>query len=134
MQVATIDILYTLDSASVYQKVKPKISAVSPHNNRRRPYWSFPLIEKMLQKTLYFSAFVYYIICSCIKENLLSTLSISAIQNIQIIMLRVNSVGTTSACDPASIFACPQCGMRHLVYMRYLWLQQVCGGLVANLI
>ena len=37
-------------------------------------------------------------------------------------MLRVNSVGTTSACDPASIFACPQCGMRHLVYIRYLWL------------
>ena len=34
-----IDISYTLDSASVYQKVKPKISAVSPHNNRRRPYW-----------------------------------------------------------------------------------------------
>ena len=37
----------------------------------------------------------------------MSTLSISAIQNTQIIMLRVNSVGTTSACDPAS-----------LVYMR----------------
>ena len=35
-------------------------------------------------------------------------------------MLRVNSVGTTSAYDPASIFACPQCGMHHLVYMRYL--------------
>ena len=52
------DILYTLDSASVYQKVKQKISVVSPHNNRRRPYWSFPLIKKMLQKTLYFSAFV----------------------------------------------------------------------------
>ena len=34
-------------------------------------------------------------------------------------MLRVNSVATTSACDPASIFACPQCGMCHLVYMRY---------------
>ena len=34
----TIDISYTLDSASVYQKVKPKILAVSPHNNRRRPY------------------------------------------------------------------------------------------------
>ena len=29
-----MDISYTLDSASVYQKVKPKISAVSPHNNR----------------------------------------------------------------------------------------------------
>ena len=42
-------------------------------------------------------------------------------------MLRVNSVGTTSACDPASIFACPQRGMRHLVYMKYLW-----SGLVEN--
>ena len=51
----------------------------------------------------------------------MSTLSIFAIQNAQIIMLRVNSVGTTSACDLASIFACPQCGMRHLVYVRYLW-------------
>ena len=50
------------------------------------------------------------------KEDLLSNLSISAIQSTQIIMLRVNSVGTTSACDPASIFACPQCGMHHLVY------------------
>ena len=60
--VAGIDIIsYTLDSASVYQKVKPKISAVSPYNNRWRPYWSFPLIKIMLQKTLpvYFSAFVY---------------------------------------------------------------------------
>ena len=37
-------------------------------------------------------------------------------------MLRINSVGTTSVCDPASIFACPQCGMHHPVYMRYLWL------------
>ena len=45
-----IDISYTLDSASVYQKVKPKISAVSPHNNRRRPYWSFPLIKKCYRK------------------------------------------------------------------------------------
>ena len=33
-------------------------------------------------------------------------------------------MGTTSACDPASIFACPHCGMRHLVYMRYLWYIQ----------
>ena len=56
--VTLIDISYTLDSLSVYQKVKLKISAVSSHNNRRRPYWSFPLIKKMLQKTLYFSAFV----------------------------------------------------------------------------
>ena len=32
--VTVIGISYTLDSASVYQKVKPKISAVSPHNNR----------------------------------------------------------------------------------------------------
>ena len=101
--------------------MKPKISAVSHHNNRWRPYWSFPLIKKMLQKTLYFSAFVYSIPFSFIKDDLSSTLSISAIQNTQIIMLRINSVGTTSACDPASIFACPQCGMRHLVYMRYLW-------------
>ena len=38
-----IDISYTLDSASVYQKVKSKISAVSLHNNRRQPYLSFPL-------------------------------------------------------------------------------------------
>ena len=51
----------------------------------------------------------------------MSTLSISAVQNTQIIMLCVNSIGTTSACDLASIFACPQCGMHHLVYMRYLW-------------
>ena len=76
----------------------------------------------MLQKTLYFYAFVYQILFSRIKVDLLSTLSISAIQNTQIIMLRVNSVGMTSACDPASIFACPQCGMHHLVYMRYLWV------------
>ena len=62
------------------------------------------------------------ILFSRIKEDLLSTLSISAIQNTQIIMVRVNSVGTTSACDPASIFACPQCGMHHLVYMIYLCL------------
>ena len=41
----------------------------------------------------------------------MSTLSISAIQNTQIIMLHVDSVGTTSACDLASIFACPQCGI-----------------------
>ena len=51
----------------------------------------------------------------------MSTFSISAVQNTQIIMLCVNSIGTTSACDLASIFACPQCGMHHLVYMRYLW-------------
>ena len=79
----TLNISYTLDSASVHQKVKPKFSAVSPHNNRLRPYWSFPLIKKMLQKTLHFSAFVYWILFSCIKEDLLSTLSISAIQNTQ---------------------------------------------------
>ena len=69
--VYSIDISYTLDSASVYQKVNPKISAVSPHNNRRRSYWSFPLIKKMLQKTLYYAeAFVYLILFSCIKEDL----------------------------------------------------------------
>ena len=44
--ITAIDISYTPDSASAYQKVKPKISAVTLHNNRRRPYWSFPLIEK----------------------------------------------------------------------------------------
>ena len=60
----------------------------------------------------------------CIKEDLLSTLPISAIQNTQVIMLRVNFVETTSACEPASIFACPQCGMHHLEYMRYLWCPQ----------
>ena len=38
------------------------------------------------------------------KEDLLS---ISAIQNTQIIMLCENSVGTTSACDPASIIRLP---------------------------
>ena len=32
-EVNAIDISYTLDSASIYQKVKPKIPAVSPHNN-----------------------------------------------------------------------------------------------------
>ena len=48
----TIGIPYTLDSAPVYQNVKPKISAVSPHNNRWRPYWSFPLIKKCYRKHL----------------------------------------------------------------------------------
>ena len=56
-----------------------------------------------------------------IKEDLLSTLCISAIQNTQIITHRVNCVGTTSAYDPASIFAGLQCGIHHLVYMRYLY-------------
>ena len=55
----TIGISYTLDSASVYQKVKPKIPSVSPNSYGRRPYWSFPIIKKMLHKTQYFSAFVY---------------------------------------------------------------------------
>ena len=32
----TIDISYTLDSASVYQKVKQKISAVSSYNNTQQ--------------------------------------------------------------------------------------------------
>ena len=100
--------------------MKPKISAVSPRNNRWRPYWSSPLIKKIPQKTPYFSAFVYQTLFSSINEDLLSTLSISAIQNTQIIMLGVNSVGTNSACDLASIFACPQCEMHHLVYLRYL--------------
>ena len=59
MIIQVMDISCTLDSASVYQKVKPKISAVSPHNNRRRPYWSVLIIKKMLQETPYFSAFVY---------------------------------------------------------------------------
>ena len=36
-----IDISYTLDSASVYQKVKSKISAAFSHNNGQRPYLSF---------------------------------------------------------------------------------------------
>ena len=44
----------------------------------------------MLQKTLYFSAFVYEILFSCIEEDLLSALSIFARQNTQIIMLRGN--------------------------------------------
>ena len=69
--VMPIDISYSLDSASVHQKVKPKILAVSPHNNRRWPYWSFPLIKKMLQK-------------SFIKDDLYSTLCTSAIQNTHI--------------------------------------------------
>ena len=60
------------------------------------------------------------------------TLSIFAIQNTQIIMLHVNSVGMTSACDPASMFACPQCGMHHLVYMRYLWLEQGKSGVLGK--
>ena len=50
LHVAAIDMSYTLDSASVYQKVRSKISAVSPHNNRPRPYWSFPLIKKCNRK------------------------------------------------------------------------------------
>ena len=120
--VYSIDISYTLDSASVYQKAKPKISTVSPHNNGRRPYWSFPLIKKMLQKHYTFLHLcIKYFLAAKKRTYTVTTLSISAIQNTQIIMLRVNSVGTTSACDLASIFVCPQCGMHHLVYMRYLW-------------
>ena len=54
----SIDISYTRDSASACQKVKPKISAVFPHNNRRRPYWSFPLIKKFQRK--------HYTFCICV--------------------------------------------------------------------
>ena len=43
-------LIYTRKRICIYQKVKPKISAVSPHHNRRRPYWSFPLIKKCYRK------------------------------------------------------------------------------------
>jgi hypothetical protein len=62
-----IDILYTLDCASLVVKLKPRIFSGYPHLNRWKPCWSFPLSNKRLKINTI--TFIIWIVWKCISNR-----------------------------------------------------------------
>jgi hypothetical protein len=91
-----IDILYTLDSASLLVKLKPRIdSSGYPHLNRWRPCWSFPLTNKRLKTAI---TFILWIVLKCIwnRVNLFKFLVSKKIENIRIFSFHGNDLSLQS--------------------------------------